>query len=106
MMALMLTVVLTPAKYVTVNVKHAIRLALTVHPAEESMASTYFFTITPAFIPALMAHTEKKVQTLVKHVLKDACYAMGLHCRTAPSVTQHIMVPLRIINILEKIPAR
>ena len=52
-----------------------------------------------------MAHIENKVQTLVKRVLKDAYYVMDLHCRIVPSVTQPIMVPLHIINILEKIHA-
>ncbi len=52
-----------------------------------------------------MAHIENKVQTLAKRVLKDAYYAMDLHYRTAPSVIRPIMVPLHIINILEKIHA-
>ncbi len=51
MMALMLIVVLSVVKYVIVNVKHAILLALTVHLVEGSMGSTYFFITPPASIP-------------------------------------------------------
>lgn len=52
-----------------------------------------------------MVHTENKVRTLVSHVLKDAYYAMDLRCRIVQSVIQLIMVPIHIINILEKIHA-
>ena len=52
-----------------------------------------------------MVHTENKVRTLVSLVLKDAYYAMDLRCRIVQSVIQLIMVPIHIINILEKIHA-